>query len=138
MSSSIQSFNVKSYSFAPTNRPARSSSIPPSDFSTWSNPVVAHCATALASAGPAFNGRAFEGYREGGGAGLDATAGDDRAPAVSATVYGWRPRESAWRTRSLPREHRVSYPWHQSTADDRDGSFLRLLPTGKSRRYRSI
>src|SRR5262245_41630922 len=80
----------------------------------------------------------FEGYPKGGVAGLDPAAGDDRAPAVSATVYGWWPGESAWRARSLPRQHGVSYPWHQSTADHRHGSFLRLLSPGKSRRYRSV
>ena len=41
-----------------------------------------------------------EHHAQGGMAGLDAAAGDDRAPALSAALHGRRPRQSARRPRA--------------------------------------
>ena len=52
-------------------------------------------------------------------AGLDAAAGDDPAPALSAALHGRRPRQSDGRTRAVSRLDGLSHPRHQSAGDDR-------------------
>ena len=67
-------------------------------------------------------------------AGLASAERNDRAPALSAAIYGWRRRQPAWRTRPLSRQHRVSHSRHQSAVDHRTLCFLGLHPLDQRRR----
>ena len=53
-----------------------------------------------------------------GMAGLVPAVGDDRTSTVFAAHDGGRPRQPAWRARSLSRQYALSNPRHQPTFDD--------------------
>ena len=71
-------------------------------------------------------------HAQAGMAGLDAAAGDDPAPALSAALHGRRPGQSAGRARALSRHHGLSHPRHQPAADHRHRGLVGLLPPGQS------
>ena len=70
---------------------------------------------------------------QGGMAGLDAAAGDDRAAALSAALHGRRSGQSDGRARALSRQHHLSHPRHQCAGDHRPRGFIGLLPAGQRR-----
>src|SRR5436305_14715212 len=56
-------------------------------------------------------------HEDGGVARLESAGGDDRAPALSATLHGWRRDQPARGARALSRQDGVPHPRHQSTLD---------------------
>ena len=78
--------------------------------------------------------RAAQDHAQGGVAGLDAAARDDRAAALSAALHGRRPGQSDGRPRALSRQHRLPHPWHQRAGDDRTRGVVGLLPAGQRAR----
>ena len=73
-----------------------------------------------------------------GMAGLDAAAGNDRAPALSAALDGGRARQSARRPRDVSRHHGLSHSRHQPAADHRHRGVVGLLPPDQSGCDRSL
>ena len=69
---------------------------------------------------------------------LDPAGGDDPASTVFAAVYGRRPRQSARRSCSLSRQHRLSHPRYQCAGDDRQTRIQRMHPDGERRCDRSL
>ena len=57
-------------------------------------------------------------HPQGGMAGLVSAGGNARAPALSATVRGGRPRQSAGCARHVSGLQRLSHSWHQRSLDD--------------------
>ena len=79
-----------------------------------------------------------EHHQQEGMAGLDAAAGNDRPPALSAALHGRRPRQSARRPRHVSRHHGLPHPRHQPAGYDRHQGLLRLLPPRQCRRRRPL
>src|SRR6478672_3643398 len=71
-------------------------------------------------------------------AGLGATAGDDCAPALSSTLDGRRPGQSARGACDEPRRDGLPYPRYQCARNDRTSGVVRLLPVGQRRCCRSL
>jgi hypothetical protein len=61
-------------------------------------------------------------------AGLDATARDDRAPALPAALDGRRQRQPARRPGDLSWQHSLPNPRYECAGDDRHQGFKRLHP----------
>jgi hypothetical protein len=72
--------------------------------------------------------RHADGHEEGRVAGLDSTAGDDRAPALSAAPDGRRPRQSVRRAGDVSRRHGLPHSRHQRAFDHRHPCLFRLHP----------
>ena len=75
---------------------------------------------------------------EEGMAGLGAAEGDAGAATLSAASHGWRPRQSAWRARDVPRLDALPYSRLQPALDDRSQRVVRLYSLAQCRRSRSL
>ena len=96
---------ARSSALPPAKRRARSSSTPRTPISIYVSATAKRCATASASAATASPGRARDHHPQGRMAGLDAAAGNDRAPALSAAPHGRRTGQPARRPRDVSRQH---------------------------------
>src|SRR5947209_2042159 len=81
---------------------------------------------------------AVEYFAQGGMAGLDAPAGNDRTPALSAALHGRRSRQPARCARALSRRHGVPHPRHQPPGHDRYRGLVGMFPAGQCRRQRPL
>src|SRR5947208_16448854 len=77
-------------------------------------------------------------HEDGGVARLESAGGDDRAPALSAALHGWRRDQPARRARSLSRQDSVPHSWHQPALDHRHVRILWLHPADQRGRHGSL
>ena len=122
----------------PRKHPVPSSSIPQTHIFITCSAAIRPSGTASASAATALLVGHQDNRAQVGMAELAAARGYAAAATLSSTLYGWRPRQSAWCARDVSERVRVPHSRHQQAVQYRQACVERLHPLAERRRNRPL